>query len=254
MVFCFYDLQSLNDRNFWQSMFSHSKNYLWNINNQKNLSWDQFSHDLIFLKFWYKISKFDSLFTSAHHSAVESSTIRISTFQHSELKSFLKKTMLFFQFPIPLVKSQHTLFRNIAILCTVVHAHILYSFSKTQKWMENWKWEVKAHCKTKQKSIHRFLLCLLIFGLKTPPGWQNLQPYVPPFMVPWKPWKIADVFFCANNPFSDARYDCTIFLLRDNFDNFTRAVDNWYVTIDACNVWLLWYHARRDVRMVNKEP
>ena len=33
----------------------------------------------------------------------------------------------------------------------------------------------------------------------------------------------------------------------DNIDTFTRAVDNLYVTIEACNVWLLWYHAWRDV-------
>ena len=33
----------------------------------------------------------------------------------------------------------------------------------------------------------------------------------------------------------------------DNIDYFTRAVDNLYVTMEACNVWLLWYHAWRDV-------
>ena len=33
----------------------------------------------------------------------------------------------------------------------------------------------------------------------------------------------------------------------DNIDTFTRAVDNVYVTTDACKVWLLWYHAWRDV-------
>ena len=60
----------------------------------------------------------------------------------------------------------------------------------------------------------------------------------------------------------------------DNFDTFTRAIDNLYVTMEACNVWLLWYHAWRDVwllwyhawrdvwipwkhkalQMINKEP
>ena len=33
----------------------------------------------------------------------------------------------------------------------------------------------------------------------------------------------------------------------DNIDTFTRAVDNLYVTMEACNVWLLWYHAWRDL-------
>ena len=33
----------------------------------------------------------------------------------------------------------------------------------------------------------------------------------------------------------------------DNIDTFTRVVDNLYVTMEACNVWLLWYHAWRDV-------
>ena len=33
----------------------------------------------------------------------------------------------------------------------------------------------------------------------------------------------------------------------DKIDTFTRAVDNLYVTMDACNVWLQWYHAWRDV-------
>ena len=27
----------------------------------------------------------------------------------------------------------------------------------------------------------------------------------------------------------------------DNIDTFTRAVNNLYVTMDACNVWLLWF-------------
>ena len=49
-----------------------------------------------------------------------------------------------------------------------------------------------------------------------------------------------------------ATYGCTFFLNHgdfklDNIDTFTRAVDNLYVTMDACNVWLLWYHAWRDV-------
>ena len=48
-----------------------------------------------------------------------------------------------------------------------------------------------------------------------------------------------------------ATYDCTFFyhgdFILDNIDTFTRAVDNLYVTMDACNVWLLWYHAWRDI-------
>ena len=33
----------------------------------------------------------------------------------------------------------------------------------------------------------------------------------------------------------------------NNIDTFTRDVDNLHVTMEACNVWLLWYHAWRDV-------
>ena len=33
----------------------------------------------------------------------------------------------------------------------------------------------------------------------------------------------------------------------DSFDIFTRAAENLYVTMDACYVWLLWYHAWRVV-------
>ena len=49
-----------------------------------------------------------------------------------------------------------------------------------------------------------------------------------------------------------ATYGCTFFLIMrgfklDSFDTFTRAVDSLYVTMDACIVWLLWYHGWRDV-------
>ena len=33
----------------------------------------------------------------------------------------------------------------------------------------------------------------------------------------------------------------------DNIDTFTIAADNLYVTMGACHLWLLWYHACRDV-------
>ena len=37
----------------------------------------------------------------------------------------------------------------------------------------------------------------------------------------------------------------------NNIDTFTRDVENLYViytlAMEACNVWLLWYHAWRDV-------